>query len=86
MDTIESAAAELGRLRDTILDQSYRDAAKGFTMASDTQLRLAKAEAMIAQAGSQIGDVDSTTTAAQEWIAEATALAALLRAEAGQVE
>lgn len=68
--------AELKALREHVEFITEQAAAKGFTQAKDTKLRLSQADKLIAA-----GEKRET----KAWRTEAIDMAALLRAEAGQV-
>jgi len=79
MDTVAECVAELRALTSHIVAMNDEWAKKGFTMASDTRLNLAKAGKLIVK----LEGVDEGGKAAGALIAEAQALAGVLRAEAG---
>lgn len=76
MSKIDPALAELKALREHVLLLNMAMVGKGFTLASDTKLRIGRADALIAA-----GESDQSET----WRAEAIEMADLLRLEAGQI-
>lgn len=81
MTALTQALAELRALRDHVAELNAQYVAKGFSMARETQQRLAKSSAHI-QAGEGF---TGSPEQASAWIDQAVDLAATLRIEAGDV-
>lgn len=76
MSEISDTVKELRALHEHVTAFHAEMGARGFVMAGDTSMRLQQAQALITR-------VDGAEAA--EWLAEANAVAALLRAEGGMV-
>jgi hypothetical protein len=81
MTDLSQALAELRALRDHVAELNAQYVDKGFSMARETQQRLAKASVHIQSGEGFTGSPEQ----ASAWIAQAEDLAAMLRIEAGGV-